>query len=839
MKNARGKQQRGGNGRVIPKYVDERNTPFKTKERKDLDTQRYKENPNPAGRPKNEQPMIEFKVNGGLLGQQQKVPSYNQIYPSPYVPIQNPLPPEYPYVTGSNPHAYNAGGSQHMYPWIFTPNNVPVIKNYNISLSNPSGDHVQISDLYEDMLPKSKFKNTSITLGERNMIYDYVRATLVSVSDGEDIDITGKIKSGTGANKKNLLSYLKLLELNPYHNNSLTPNPYVSLPDRMILYRSCYPIRFNANSNKITCSRTSIGLNLRIYDVSIAELNASRIYNILNPSKFDLWREISFYETIREEILKKKQCPNFAMLYAYFISSQSGINFNKIRQVKREKGVPLGDLERKQQEELRNLVSEAEREMMADGSNVTLPELNTKKNQLMTELNNIIGQARTNQTDARKREIMRELKEINRKIGLMGMRNNNMGLQAARAIRGVAAVPIVTVNAKNMTNGPIDLAVPLILLNNGQTVDYSVAKKVGKQVYKNLDINLSTGQTLLALTEAPHYNILQWAKKTYLAQHLGPIKRAISTGYRNEKVWLSVIFQIMAGLHAMYKNDIAIKDIAIGDNIFIKDLMTSNDQNAGYWKYIINGYEYFVPNYGYLVMIDTNYKNIAKDNRTIKDIHKVNDEFKISDMEYKIYGSIDPDYNNKDAAGNLTPEAQDMHDKVKKYQYEGASRILDRNNFGLKFKNDGGVPPPGDIMNILGNINTDIIHKNDKDGNLSNIIQKHMDMFLNNRIGTLLTNDEVKEGVSDTQPVNWKTGKLYVHKLDANKYVFVIYVGPGPDVNQVLIKTRKGYTVDDTVENKNIAKDEIFEYISLNAIKQKYKAGEKMGEEHLLETYNM
>ena len=65
-----------------------------------------------------------------------------------------------------------------MYPWIFTPNNVPVIKNYNVSLSNPSGNHVQISDLYEDMLPASKFKNTSIT-GVYSRIITYCPTTVL------------------------------------------------------------------------------------------------------------------------------------------------------------------------------------------------------------------------------------------------------------------------------------------------------------------------------------------------------------------------------------------------------------------------------------------------------------------------------------------------------------------------------------------------------------------------------------------------------------------------------------------------------------------------------------
>merc|ERR1711991_182385 len=125
-----------------------------------------------------------------------------------------------------------------MYPWLYTPNNVPIIKNYNVSLSNPAGDHIQISDLYEDMLPGDKYKNTSTTLGERLIMTNFVRSVLIRTGDGEDIDINGsKIKNR--ANKRNLFSYLKLLELNPYHDDQLSGSPYASLPDKMILYRSC------------------------------------------------------------------------------------------------------------------------------------------------------------------------------------------------------------------------------------------------------------------------------------------------------------------------------------------------------------------------------------------------------------------------------------------------------------------------------------------------------------------------------------------------------------------------------------------------------------------------
>ena len=55
----------------------------------------------------------------------------------------------------------------------------------------------------------------------------------------------------------NLLSYVKFMELNPYHSDKLTNNPYKSLPDRMLIYRSCYPIRFN-NVNGLIIALESI-----------------------------------------------------------------------------------------------------------------------------------------------------------------------------------------------------------------------------------------------------------------------------------------------------------------------------------------------------------------------------------------------------------------------------------------------------------------------------------------------------------------------------------------------------------------------------------------------------
>jgi hypothetical protein len=62
-------------------------------------------------------PLLELKINQPREMVQPIGPMPNQIYPSPYVPVPNPY---YPLATNG------------MMPWQFTPNNVPIIKKYNI-----------------------------------------------------------------------------------------------------------------------------------------------------------------------------------------------------------------------------------------------------------------------------------------------------------------------------------------------------------------------------------------------------------------------------------------------------------------------------------------------------------------------------------------------------------------------------------------------------------------------------------------------------------------------------------------------------------------------------------
>ena len=60
------------------------------------------------------------------------------------------------------------------------------------------------------------------------------------------------------------------------------------------------------------------------------------IQNINQKSRYiDSFREIKYYEYIRDHIIKPFVCPNFVMMYTYFICNDNNINFSKINMIKK------------------------------------------------------------------------------------------------------------------------------------------------------------------------------------------------------------------------------------------------------------------------------------------------------------------------------------------------------------------------------------------------------------------------------------------------------------------------------------------------------------------------
>jgi hypothetical protein len=233
-----------------------------------------------------------------------------QLYQPPMPPKPKPQQPNQYY---SVPYMDPVNGQTHL----FMP---PIVKQVNISTDGPTADHRLLARVYEDVLPTKHITAGGGTLSDRLNIYQFVRSSIFSNKDGEDISldaVTGGVKS--------ILSYIKFGELNPYNSGMISENPYTDLPKNFLIYKSCYPIRGQLGVTK--CSKNTTSANIRLYNVSEGSYSVKRT-NIKDFASYDEWREIAFYEYIREKILKKKVCPHFPTLFGYFISTHSGVSFN-------------------------------------------------------------------------------------------------------------------------------------------------------------------------------------------------------------------------------------------------------------------------------------------------------------------------------------------------------------------------------------------------------------------------------------------------------------------------------------------------------------------------------
>jgi hypothetical protein len=215
-----------------------------------------------------------------------------------------------------------------------------VYKDYNINIGGPNANHVHASILYEDLLPSVEINTSFKSLNDRINLCDFIRSTFLKKYDGEQTSFDG--------NKNSLNARLKLIELNPFGSTQFSNNPYYSLPNDMLIYTSCYPIVFDNNNYQVQCSKNSVGINLRVYQVDtlafiakykdfdetlITEIypNYNNIQNInrLNYKNYNVWREIDYYNYIRDKIVKDIISPNFIQSYCNFIDVNANISFQR------------------------------------------------------------------------------------------------------------------------------------------------------------------------------------------------------------------------------------------------------------------------------------------------------------------------------------------------------------------------------------------------------------------------------------------------------------------------------------------------------------------------------
>jgi hypothetical protein len=629
-------------------------------------------------------------------------------------------------------------------------NPIPLIKNYNITIGGADGDHAQINAIYEDILPEKYLNNTFSTILERKNILQYIRSIFIKQYDGEDVQLGAK-------GENSLLRYIKFLDLNPYNPNMLSANPYKGLPDNMLLYRSCYPIRKNNISNTVQCAARSLGLNVRIYRLTNQEYLIKK-QNDIDIVSFDVWRELAYYEYIREYIVKKGICPNFSIMYGYYISQNCDIDFNKVNMMKRNIKCPMNN----PRFVVRN------NDGILDGSILPSPPpapnmINTYRTPINTgvNINNVVPMDRI-QTGGSTRKYA--LKQTGGNLGL-----NNI----------------------------------VCPTNPNKTIE------------KNMDAY--SGKGLVLLTEAPASNLVTWASKAYKVN--GNVRQMLNTGFHSAQVWFSILFQIMAALCTLQFNNIGINEFSILDNVYIKELY-AHENTKKFWIYNINGVEYFIPNYGFLVLIDSNFKDMVNQPRTSK-ISGLKDIDEGYNMIRKVYGHIFKD--DVVTTNNVCINA--------------FRNAFTPNIFSNAFINEGGSPPADEVMTLLSKINKDA-----SSDQIEYYLITYMHMFMNNRVGSILKEDEIVN-IQKENGAPFKRGQIIVHEFAHNTYKFVLYLGTNSD-NTIGILTSEDktsyYDRKSKIIAKSITSDQVYNYSVYEQITQNYTAGElTFSDNDLLEIYSI
>lgn len=614
-----------------------------------------------------------------------------------------------------------------------------VIKEYNINIGGVTGSHLVTSMLFEDSLPVKNVSGSFCSVNERITMYEAIRSTLFPSGDGKDVPIESE--------SYNLLSHLKLMDMNPYNSSRFSSNPYKGLPFGFLLYRSCYPVRHDTRNATAICSANSTGINVRIYRLTEGGYLVNK-QEITKASDYDEWRDVSFYNYIKEHILKKKVCPNFPIMYGYTVSTNSNINFDELK-----------------------MIQERGRQNLNKNNNDT-------KNKSSNKWNTYIPPNTTKEAPLQQRTFQ----------GTNQPRFNPHG--------------------PNLYIDPADLGYNDYYQPHEQMRSRKIEMSKEQQI---IELNKYCGKAIICLTEAANYNILGWAKRNYRAD--GNVKTMINSGYHTKNVWESVYFQLFVGLYVMQIKGLIINDFKLDRNVFIKDISAGGNVTS-YWKYKIKGIEYYIPNYGYLVMIDTNFR----------------------DFDQSCDGKETDPTRPRKLDGAFLDKCNMSIDECIQKTFETFRSVLDSNIFGQDFINDNGVKPPEEILNLLSNIKKIADQKPTYD--ISYYIRQFMTMFLNNRTGGPLTDLEINK-VKRGAVKEFHKGQIVVMADQTGIDRFVIFVDKRKNnLARIITKDKLDQTAN--FIEKEVPVSSLNEFSVTEQIKQNFKMNESnLNEESLLETYNV
>lgn len=292
------------------KYYDERPT---TQERRPDDQYyRQKEQKNVTDYPLiAEQKLYQPPTTMGMPGVAHTHPKYNN---PAWVSIDNQMtyPPNFVPDVG-NYFPFNGVP-------LLKPNEIPLQKIYNINLGNPVAYNSLLNNIYQDTIGGDPFAYTMVSVNERTHLIHMLRNRMIDKKDGEDMTMQ--------AGNKSVMEYIRILRFNPY---ALGKNPYSKIPLNFLIYSGAYPIRYNADNKTIEVAKQSMSVNIRLYNLNNAALNFNKIGR--TEDDFDPWREVKYYNFVKNEILNKKISPNFITSILYKLDRLSNINYKELENI--------------------------------------------------------------------------------------------------------------------------------------------------------------------------------------------------------------------------------------------------------------------------------------------------------------------------------------------------------------------------------------------------------------------------------------------------------------------------------------------------------------------------
>jgi hypothetical protein len=266
-----------------------------------------------------------------------------------------------------------------------------------------------------------------------------------------------------------------------------------------------------------------------------------------------------------------------------------------------------------------------------------------------------------------------------------------------------------------------------------------------------VDLTKTDNKKLVILTEGANVNILKWKSKIY--EPTGSVLKNISTGYHTTEVWRSILFQMIYACAILEKNEIYFNNFSLKNNFFIKEVQTESTSQLC-WLYKVNNIEYYIPNYGYVLAIDSNYSDVTE----LKDT-----------IQFKINGKAYNDYNPT-------------------YIKESLKSFMNADNWKLE---ENKVLINTELSDEVKDLMTKISNELDKpDKTIIDSLPECFSEFFNNKFGELITRAE-KENFNILNKPTFKAGSLMIRQKRYDDYDWVIYMGNTKD-NKRIIKTIDG-----------------------------------------------